>query len=100
VDDLVDGFLKLMETEAHVTGPINLGNPREFTIRELAENVIAMTGSRSQLTFEPLPADDPRQRQPDISAAKEVLDWEPAIALDEGLKHTIEYFRNLLEHGP
>jgi UDP-glucuronate decarboxylase len=97
VDDLIDGFLKLMDTEANVTGPVNLGNPREFTIRELAEKVIAMTGSRSQLTFEPLPADDPVQRQPDISVARKVLDWEPAVALDEGLERTIGYFRNLLQ---
>ncbi len=97
VDDLIDGCLKLMETEAHVTGPINLGNPHEFTIRELAEKVIAMTGSRSQLTFAPLPADDPKQRQPDISVAREVLGWQPAVALDEGLEHTIGYFHNLLQ---
>ena len=97
VDDLIDGFLKLMETEAHVTVPVNLGNPHEFTIRELSEKVIAMTGSRSELTFEPLPADDPKQRQPDISIAREILDWEPAVPLDEGLKRTIGYFRNLLE---
>jgi UDP-glucuronate decarboxylase len=97
VDDLIDGCLKLMETEAHVTGPINLGNPHEFTIRELAEKVIAMTGSRSQLTFAPLPADDPMQRQPDISVAREVLGWQPAVALDEGLERTIGYFRNLLQ---
>ena len=97
VDDLIDGVLKLMETEAHVTGPINLGNPVAFTIRELAEKVIAMTGARSQLTFEPLPADDPMQRQPDISVAREMLDWEPAVPLDEGLKRTIDYFRNLLQ---
>ncbi len=96
VDDLIDGFLRLMETEAHVTGPVNLGNPVAFTIRELAEKVIAMTGARSQLTFEPLPTDDPMQRQPDISVAKEVLDWEPTVHLDEGLKRTIGYFRNLL----
>jgi UDP-glucuronate decarboxylase len=97
VDDLIDGFLKLMETEAHVTGPINLGNPHAFTIRELAEKVIAMTDSRSQLTFEPLPTDDPMQRQPDISVAREMLDWEPAVPLDEGLKRTIGYFRDLLQ---
>ncbi len=97
VDDLIDGFLKLMETEAHVTGPVNLGNPVAFTIRELAEKVIAMTGSRSELTFEPLPADDPKQRQPDISVAREMLDWQPAVPLDEGLKRTIGYFRDLLK---
>ena len=96
VDDLIDGFLKLMETAAHVSGPVNLGNPREFTIRELAEKVIALTGSRSQLTFAPLPIDDPTQRRPDILIAREMLDWEPAVALDEGLKRTIGYFRNLL----
>ncbi|MCH8169047.1 MAG: SDR family oxidoreductase [Proteobacteria bacterium] len=96
VDDLIDGFLKLMETAAHVSGPVNLGNPREFTIRELAEKVIALTGSRSRLIFAPLPIDDPTQRRPDILIAREMLDWEPAVALDEGLKRTIGYFRNLL----
>ena len=96
VDDLVEGFIKLMESEAEVTGPINLGNPGEFTIRALAQKVIALTESRSPLVFEDLPADDPRQRQPDITRARTVLNWEPGIALDAGLKKTVAYFRKLL----
>jgi UDP-glucuronate decarboxylase len=84
-----------METGPDVTGPINIGNPGEFTIRELATKVIEMTGSGSRLVEEPLPADDPRQRQPDIGVARQVLGWEPRIALDEGLAHTIEYFRRM-----
>ena len=96
VDDLLDGFLKLMSTDKGFTGPVNLGNPGEFTIRELAEKVIAMTGSSSQLVFMPLPADDPTQRQPDISLARSALDWSPAIALESGLKSTIAYFDALL----
>jgi UDP-glucuronate decarboxylase len=97
VDDLIDALLKLMATEAPVTGPINLGNPHEFTIRELAEKVVAMIGSRSPLTFAPLPADDPVQRSPDIALARAALSWEPAIRLDEGMKRTIGYFRDLLK---
>ena len=93
VDDLVDGFLRMMETDRSVTGPINLGNPGEFTIRELAEKAIILTGSSSQLTRMRLPSDDPRQRQPDISKARALLRWEPIIALDEGLVRTIDYFR-------
>lgn len=96
VDDLVEGFIKLMESEAEVTGPINLGNPGEFTIRALAQKVIELTGSRSPLVFEDLPADDPRQRQPDIARARTVLSWEPGIALDSGLRKTVAYFRKLL----
>ena len=96
VDDLVDGFIKLMESEAEVTGPINLGNPGEFTIRALGQKVIALTGSQSPLVFEDLPADDPRQRQPDIARARTVLNWEPGIALDAGLEKTVAYFRKLL----
>jgi UDP-glucuronate decarboxylase len=99
VDDLIDGFLKLMATDAAVTGPINLGNPGEFTIRELAEKVIALTGSRSTLELRPLPADDPRQRQPDITRAREQLGWEPKIDLDTGLRSTIAYFDQLLSGG-
>jgi UDP-glucuronate decarboxylase len=79
-----------------VTGPINLGNPGEFTMLELAEKVIAFSGSKSQLNFMPLPADDPKQRQPDITLAKNLLNWHPTIELDEGLKKTIAYFRELL----
>ena len=96
VDDLVEGFIKLMEAEAEVTGPINLGNPGEFTIRALAQKVIELTGSQSPLVFEDLPADDPRQRQPDIARARTVLNWEPGIALDAGLEKTVAYFRKLL----
>jgi UDP-glucuronate decarboxylase len=95
-DDLIEGFLRLMATDHEVTGPINLGNPGEFTILELAEKVIAMTGAGSELIFQPLPEDDPLQRRPDISRAREILDWEPAVALDDGLEKTITYFRELL----
>jgi UDP-glucuronate decarboxylase len=97
VDDLIDGFLKLMDTPDDFTGPVNLGNPHEFTIRQLAEQVIKLTGSKSQLEFKPLPSDDPLQRQPDISLAKRELDWEPSIRLEQGLVKTIEYFRKLME---
>ena len=83
----------LMNSREELTGPVNLGNPGEFTIRELAEKVITMTGSKSNLIFEPLPQDDPTQRQPDITQAKAELGWEPGITLDEGLKSTIDYFR-------
>jgi len=85
-----------MDTDSSVTGPINIGNPSEFTIRELAEKTIALTGSKSGLIQLPLPEDDPRQRQPDITQARTLLDWEPKIALDEGLEQTIEYFRKRL----
>jgi UDP-glucuronate decarboxylase len=97
VEDLVEGLLRLMKTPADVTGPINLGNPREFTIRELAEIVIELTGASSKLIQKPLPQDDPRQRQPDITKAREILDWEPTIALRDGLVKTIAYFRALHE---
>ena len=96
VDDLIEGFIKLMNSPEGVTGPVNLGNPGEFTIRELAELTIEMTGSKSKLAFLPLPADDPRQRQPSIARAKEQLNWQPAIPLREGLQHTINYFDQLL----
>jgi UDP-glucuronate decarboxylase len=95
VDDLIEGMIRLMETGPDVTGPINIGNPNEFTIRELATKVIDMTGARSELVQQPLPADDPKQRRPDISVAKEVLGWEPTIQLDQGLEHTVEYFRRM-----
>jgi len=95
VDDLVEGFLRLMDTEPGFTGPVNLGNPVEFTIRELAEKVIELTGARSPLVEEPLPSDDPRQRQPDISQARAKLGWEPKVPLAEGLKQTIDYFAHL-----
>lgn len=96
VDDLVEGFIRLMDSPADVTGPINLGNPDEFTIRDLAEFVIDMTGSRSRLEFMPLPTDDPKQRKPDITRAKEKLGWEPRVGLREGLAQTIAYFDSLL----
>jgi len=92
VDDLVDGLVRLMGSGDDFTGPLNLGNPAEFTIRELAEKVIALTGSRSKIEARPLPADDPRQRQPDISLARSTLNWAPKTQLDEGLKKTIAYF--------
>jgi UDP-glucuronate decarboxylase len=93
VDDLVEAFVRMMATDDAVTGPINLGNPGEFTILELAETIIRLTGSKSEIVFEPLPTDDPMQRKPDISAAREVLSWEPSVTLEEGLVPTIAYFR-------
>ena len=99
VDDLIEGFIRLMESEAELTGPVNLGNPAEFTIAQLAELVIEMTGSRSKLTYEALPKDDPKQRQPNIAIAKGRLQWEPKVALREGLAHTISYFDRLLADG-
>lgn len=96
VDDLVEGLIKLMNTREDFLGPVNIGNPREFTILELAEEVIKLTGSNSKIVYEALPADDPMQRQPDISLAKKELDWEPIIPLEEGLQKTITYFDNLL----
>ena len=97
VDDLVEGILRLMATDDGVTGPINLGNPNEITVRELAETVIAMTQSRSPLVFKPLPPDDPRQRQPDISLAREKLGWAPTVELRDGLERTIDYFKLIAE---
>ena len=97
VDDLIEGFLRLMASPAGVTGPINIGNPVEFTIRELAEEVIKQTGSTSKLSFLPLPQDDPKQRQPNIDQARAKLDWEPKVPLAEGLDRTIAYFRELIE---
>jgi UDP-glucuronate decarboxylase len=94
VDDLISGFVKLMASEPELTGPVNLGNPVEFTIRQLAEEVIRQTGSKSDLISMPLPSDDPRQRKPDIALAKSKLDWVPAVPLEQGLKPTIEYFRD------
>jgi UDP-glucuronate decarboxylase len=96
VDDLIEGFVRMMATPSQVTGPVNMGNPAEFTIRELAETVLRMVGSRSKLVFEPLPGDDPRQRQPDISRARDLLDWHPKVGLEEGLERTIAYFRGCL----
>ncbi len=94
VDDLIEAFVRLMATPDDFTGPVNLGNPEEFTILELAQKVIANAGSRSEIVFKPLPSDDPKQRQPDISSAKQMLQWEPVVALNEGLRRTIAYFRN------
>jgi UDP-glucuronate decarboxylase len=99
VDDLVDGFHRLMGTSSDVTGPINLGNPQEFTVRDLAEKVIKLTGSRSKVIHRPLPPDDPRQRRPDISKANELMDWTPKVQLEEGLQRTIPYFESLLAEG-
>ncbi|HEV8017072.1 MAG TPA: UDP-glucuronic acid decarboxylase family protein [Steroidobacteraceae bacterium] len=96
VDDLIDGLIRLMNSPDEFTGPVNLGNPREFTIRELAERIITLTGSASRIISKPLPQDDPHQRQPDISLARSQLKWEPTIALEQGLTRTIEYFAALL----
>lgn len=93
VDDLIEGFIRLMNTEPGFTGPVNLGNPGEFTMLELAEKVVELTGSKSKLTFMPLPQDDPRQRQPNIALAKAELGWEPKVKLEEGLRKTINYFK-------
>ncbi|MEN9374554.1 MAG: hypothetical protein RIR79_2106 [Pseudomonadota bacterium] len=96
VDDLIEAFLRLMDSSPEITGPINLGNPCEFTMLELAEQVIRLTGSRSSLVFEPLPQDDPQQRQPDITLARKILQWEPKVSLEDGLKETIAYFRKII----
>ncbi|CAO3441281.1 UDP-glucuronic acid decarboxylase family protein [Azospirillum endophyticum] len=94
VDDLIEGFLRFMDTPAGITGPINLGNPGEFTMLELAEKVVRLTRSASTIAHKPLPQDDPKQRRPDIAKARALMDWEPAVPLDEGLERTIAYFRN------
>ena len=96
VDDLVEGFIRMMDTPSEVVGPINLGNPGEFTVLELAEKVLQLTNSKSKLIFKTLPQDDPRQRQPNISLAREKLNWEPKVSLDNGLLKTIDYFKNNL----
>jgi UDP-glucuronate decarboxylase len=97
VDDLIDGMVRMMENNDNFSGPVNIGNPVEFTIRELAEKILLMIrGSQSKLIFKPLPSDDPRQRRPDIKLAIEKLDWEPSVAIEKGLKKTIEYFRTVL----
>ena len=96
VDDLVEGMLRLMDAEAGIIGPVNVGNPAEFSMLELAEKVLRLTGSRSTLDFKPLPGDDPKQRQPDISLAGSALDWAPRVSLEDGLVETIGYFRRLL----
>jgi len=96
VDDLIDGFVRLMNTAPGFTGPVNLGNPGEFTMLELAEKVLQIVGGHSKLVFQPLPADDPKQRKPDIGLARGQLGWEPRVQLDDGLKKTAAYFRKLL----
>ena len=98
VDDLIEGMVKMMATSDSFIGPVNIGNPNEFTILELAQTVIKLTNSKSKLIFKPLPKDDPQQRRPDISLAKEKLDWSPKIELEEGLKKTIHYFDKLLRN--
>lgn len=97
VDDLIEGFCRMMSSADDVTGPVNLGNPGEFTMLELAEKVLSFTGSKSKLVFKPLPQDDPKQRKPDISKAKQLLDWQPKVPLDDGLKETIKYFKKVLK---
>jgi len=97
VDDLIEGFVRLMNSPDDVTGPINMGNPGEFTILELAEKILELTDSKSELIYEDLPSDDPTQRQPDITLAKKILDWEPKIMLEDGLKKTIPYFERFLK---
>lgn len=100
IDDLIEGMIRMMNNETSFIGPVNIGNPDEFTIKVLAEKVLALIPeNKSQIVYKPLPQDDPRQRQPDISLAKEKLGWEPKINLDEGLKKTIEYFRAVIEAG-
>lgn len=96
VDDLIDGLIKLMDSPDDFTGPVNLGNTAEYSILELAEMIVKLTGSRSRITFKPLPEDDPKQRQPDIALAKEKLDWQPSVGLAEGLNKTIAYFKKMI----
>lgn len=96
VDDLIDGMVRFMDSPAEFTGPVNIGNPGEFTMLELAEKVLTLTQSQSKLIFKPLPADDPKQRQPNIELAKSALDWQPKVSLEDGLKETIGYFRKVL----
>ncbi len=97
VDDMIDAFIRMMESEKNFIGPVNLGNPGEFTMVELAEMILKLTGGKSRLKFLPLPTDDPRQRQPDISLAEEKLGWKPKVALEDGLKETIRYFKKMIE---
>ena len=96
VDDLIEGFMRLMASPKEITGPVNMGNPEEFTIRGLAETVLKMVGGRSELVMKPLPQDDPKQRQPDITLARSALNWEPEVKLEQGLEKTIDYFKRLL----
>jgi UDP-glucuronate decarboxylase len=95
VDDVIEAMIRTMDTADDFTGPVNVGTPTEFTIRALAEQILELTGSKSKLVFNPLPSDDPRQRQPDIALAKRVLNWSPKVGLKEGLERTVAYFRNL-----
>jgi UDP-glucuronate decarboxylase len=97
VDDLIDAMVAMMETNDHITGPFNVGNPQEVSMRELAELILTLTGSTSKLSFRPLPADDPQRRQPDITAAREMLGWRPRVRLEDGLKETIAYFKHTLK---
>ena len=96
VDDLIDAMVRMMRTEEGFPGPVNIGNPGEFTMLQLAEAVLKLSGSKSKLVFEPLPSDDPKQRQPDIKLAKEKLGWEPKVNLEDGLKETIAYFKTVV----
>jgi UDP-glucuronate decarboxylase len=96
VDDLIDGFIKLMDTDSEITGPINLGNPQEFTIKELADKILSIIKSESILEQKPLPIDDPKQRRPDITKAQQLLGWQPAVSVDIGLVKTIDYFRSVI----
>jgi len=98
VDDMIEGFVRMMETEKGFTGPVNMGNPGEFTMLELAENVLRLVGGKSKLSFHPLPTDDPKQRKPDITLAKEKLGWEPRVSLEDGLKETIAYFKKFIQN--
>ena len=96
VDDLIEAFVRMMNSEVGFTGPVNTGNPGEFTMLQLAETILRLSGSKSKLVFEPLPSDDPKQRQPNIELAKSKLGWEPKVNLEDGLKETIAYFRKVL----
>ena len=96
VDDMIEAMLRMMDTPAGVTGPINIGNPSEFTMIELAETILSLTASTSRLIFQELPSDDPKQRQPDIALARKELDWKPEVSMEDGLNETIDYFRKLL----
>lgn len=97
VDDMIEGFILMMNSEAGFTGPVNMGNPLEFTMLELVEHVLRLTDSKSKLTYKPLPMDDPRQRQPNIALARDKLGWEPKVGLEDGLKETVAYFRKILD---
>jgi UDP-glucuronate decarboxylase len=97
VDDLVEGIIRMMNSRADFVGPVNMGNPGEFSMLELAERIISLTGSRSRIIYQRLPEDDPKQRQPDITLAKDELSWEPKVSLEDGLKETIRYFKGLVE---